>query len=240
MVRWRRDSCSDACAGCLPCACWAIPGGRSFERSWLVRRDGVAVCDLGKFEAPAIYAMEAAGGIQYCGQERSSRGASRTAPPDLPQCELRSANYTALRIWLIIPLCVFASDSLLRYSATWPWWIAAVSAFIGLSTAVFFVRENVDLALTVVFNLAWLLIYAVIIVAYRQSGAVNDVGHLVALAWVGAVGNALLLAAIIARYSGSVRDSSLALRMLFISYMVVGMALTAVALRASAKSFSSS
>src|SRR5205809_1541663 len=66
---------------------------------------------------------------------------------------------------LIAPLVVYASDSFYGYLQTWPWWIAAGTAFLGLSAAALGMKQNLTFAVILAINLCWLLTYAIILLA---------------------------------------------------------------------------
>lgn len=131
---------------------------------------------------------------------------------------------------LIMPLCVVASDSLLGYMTPWPWWIAAGAAFAGISVGAFSIRENAISGLSLLLNMVWLLTYSLIILWYRQPSTRIDLTYLKVTCWVGAAFNLAFLLALLVRRAGDLPRFLLALRILFVAYMMVGMVLTAIAL----------
>jgi hypothetical protein len=54
-----------------------------------------------------------------------------------------------------IALCTFASDSLLRYLASWPWWVAAAAAFLGFVAASSGIGADLKFAVILIFNMLW-------------------------------------------------------------------------------------
>src|SRR5690348_456184 len=105
------------------------------------------------------------------------------------------AGATAL---LGIALCTFASDSLFKYSASWPWWVAAAATFLGFVAASSGLRTDLALAAILIFNTLWFFSYSVIIVEYRQTSSPGSIRQLATLSWIGAAANALFLITLIA------------------------------------------
>lgn len=131
---------------------------------------------------------------------------------------------------LVIPLCTFATDSLLRYSASWPWWAAAVAAILGASLTLYGGKADVNYAAILFFNMLWLFVYSAIIIEFRLSSSQGDIGRLATLSWVGAICNALFLLILVTGYVRKNRDSYTGLKLLFTGCLTLGMALTAIAL----------
>jgi hypothetical protein len=141
------------------------------------------------------------------------------------------AGATAL---LAIALCTFASDSLFKYSASWPWWFAAAATFLGFVAASSGVRADLTLAGILIFNTLWFFSYSVIIIEYRQTSSHGSIGQLATLSWAGAAANALFLITLIAWNARSKRSATSRERQpILIICLAIGMGLTAIALRGS-------
>jgi hypothetical protein len=130
-----------------------------------------------------------------------------------------------------IALCTFASDSLLRYLASWPWWVAAATAFLGFVAASSGLGADLKFAVILIFNMLWFFTYSVIIVEYRQTS--SPFGQLATLSWVGAASNTLFLITLVA---SNIRRKRAARswqgrQPILVVCLAFGMGLTAIALR---------
>ena len=83
-----------------------------------------------------------------------------------------------------IALVTFSSDSLLKYSASWPWWVAAAAAFVGFVADSSGIRADLTMAAILGFNTLWFFSYSVIIVEYRQTSSSGSIGQLATLSWL--------------------------------------------------------
>jgi hypothetical protein len=130
-----------------------------------------------------------------------------------------------------IALCTFASDSLLRYLASWPWWVAAAAAFLGFVAASSGIGADLNFAVILIFNMLWFFTYSVIIVEYRQTS--SPFGQLATLSWVGAAANTLFLITLV---TSNIRRKRVArswqgLQPILVVCLAFGMGLTAIAQR---------
>lgn len=87
-------------------------------------------------------------------------------------------------VLLGIALVTFSSDSLLKYSASWPWWVAAAAAFVGFVADSSGIRADLTMAAILGFNTLWFFSYSVIIVEYRQTSSSGSIGQLATLSWL--------------------------------------------------------
>lgn len=142
------------------------------------------------------------------------------------------AGATAL---LGIALCTFGSDSLLKYSASWPWWVAAAATFLGFVAASSGVGADLMLAAILVFNMLWFFSYSVIIIEYRQTSSPGSIGQLATLSWIGAAANALFVVVLVSRNARIIRAATSRQRRqpVLPICLAFGMGLTAIALRGS-------
>lgn len=142
------------------------------------------------------------------------------------------ATATAL---LGIALLTFASDSLLKYSASWPWWVAAAATFLGFVAASSGVGTGLMLGAILIFNMLWFFSYSVIIVEYRQTSSSGSIGQLATLSWIGAAANVLFLVTLIA-LNARTRQAATSRQVrqpILVICLAFGMGLTAIALRGS-------
>lgn len=143
------------------------------------------------------------------------------------------AGATAL---LGMALVIFASDSLLKYSASWPWWVAAAAAFVGFVTALSGITADLTLAAILGFNTLWFFSYSVIIVEYRQTSSAGSIGQLSTLSWIGAAANALFLITLLAWNARRARAATSRpgrQQPILVICLAIGMGLIATALRGS-------
>jgi hypothetical protein len=152
---------------------------------------------------------------------------NRVTSPATKQSVLALA---AASVLLTIPLCTFATDSLLRYSTSWPWWVAAVAAILGVSLTLFGSKADTNYAAILSFNMLWLFVYSAIIIEFRLSSSQGDIGRLATLSWVGTICNALFFLILVTGYIRDNRDSYSRLKLLFAGCLTLGMALTAITL----------
>jgi hypothetical protein len=159
------------------------------------------------------------------GAERPLRTAALAPPQPLVVAE----------VLLGMALCTFASDALLRYSTTWPWWVAVAATFLAFAAASSGVRADAIRAAILAVNTLWFFTYSVIIVEYRQSSSPGSIGHLATLSWIGAAANALFLVIALARSFSRRQESTspLELQPFLLCCLAGGMAVTAIALRGS-------
>jgi hypothetical protein len=134
-----------------------------------------------------------------------------------------------------IALFIFASDSLLKYSASWPWWLAAAATFLGFVAASSGAGTDLTLGSILIFNMLWFFSYSIIIVEYRQTSSSGSIGQLATLSWIGAVANVLFLIILIAlsTRAGQAATSRQVRQPILVICLAFGMGLTAIALRGS-------
>lgn len=132
-----------------------------------------------------------------------------------------------------IALSTFASDSLLKYSASWPWWLAAAATFLGFVAASSGVGADLMLAAILIFNALWFFSYSIIIVEYRKTSSSGSVGQLATLSWIGAAANVLFLITLIAWNARTRQEatSRQGRQPILVICLAFGMGLTAIALR---------
>jgi len=166
---------------------------------------------------------------------RAARDPSSTEPPLRTPAPAPPQPLVVAAVLLGIALCTFASDALLRYSATWPWWAAVAATFLAFAAASSGVRADATRAAILAVNTLWFFTYSVIIVEYRQSSSPGSIGHLAALSWIGAAANALFLVMALARsfWRRQASTSPLELQPFLLCCLAVGMGVTAIALRGS-------
>lgn len=168
-------------------------------------------------------------------EEHKKDAVAKPASGERPIRQITLAPLGVASALLCIALCIFASDALLKYSASWPWWVGIAAAFLGFAAASSGVKADATRAAILVVNTLWFFSYSVLIVEYRQTSSAGSLGQLATLSWIGAVANVLFLAVAGARgfRDGRGTSSALSWQPFFLSCLAVGMVLTAVALRGS-------